>query len=333
MKILIFEYITGGGLAKQPLPESLLCEGEMMSRALIEDLLEINDTELIVTRDYRLPLNEALKAEHITAITITPESDIDKLLLNLANKCDAVWPIAPETDDTLYNVCRLFESSNTALLSSCSDVVKIAGDKMATYQLLKAHGIPVVQTYLLNDKYDIQKHQSWLIKPIDGVGCEGVRKFSRDQITTLPSSDRLILQPFIEGRSLSLSCLFFRGQGQLICVNEQLIKQSNGQFLLEGCEVNINIDKQMYLQLVAQIAIIMPMLWGYIGIDLIEIDPGPLVLEINPRLTTSYTGIKSALGVNIAACVLDLINNKMAELKFSSNKQIAISISGAASAD
>ena len=197
---------------------------------------------------------------------------------------------------------------------------------MASYELLKAHGIPAVETYGFIEKYNLEKYHSWLIKPIDGVGCEGVRKLSRDQIMALPSLDGLVLQPFVEGRSLSLSCLFFRGQGQLICVNQQLIKQCNDQFLLAGCEVNIEIDKQVYLQLVAQIADAMPMLWGYIGIDFIETDLGPLILEINPRLTTSYTGIKSALGVNIAAYILALLSNKMPELKFTSNNQIAISI-------
>ena len=42
------------------------------------------------------------------------------------------------------------------------------------------------------------------------------------------------------------------------------------------------------------------------GIDLICTDSGPLVLEINPRLTLSYSGLHAGLMENPAALVLDL---------------------------
>ena len=50
-----------------------------------------------------------------------------------------------------------------------------------------------------------------------------------------------------------------------------------------------------------------PGLWGYVGVDLMLAKEGPVVLEINPRLTTSYCGLRRALGINTAAMVLDLL--------------------------
>jgi predicted ATP-grasp superfamily ATP-dependent carboligase len=47
-------------------------------------------------------------------------------------------------------------------------------------------------------------------------------------------------------------------------------------------------------------------LFGYVGVDLIATDSCPVVLEINPRLTTSYVALKDALGANPAAQVLAL---------------------------
>ncbi len=326
MKILIFEYITGGGLSRQSLPASLLAEGEMMVSALVEDLLAVDGVELMLTRDCRLSIEKSLTADQITVINISPEQGIDSLLVDLVDQCDAVWPIAPETDSVLYQLCRLIESRNTTLLCSSSQGVKIASDKMATYQHLKPYDIPLVETYRHNDYDDIDKHnQSWVIKPSDGVGCEGIRKLNWQQLKSTPVSEELLVQPFIQGRSLSLSCLFHHGQGRLICINEQLIEQKNDQFLLQGLLVNIAGDKQIYSKLVRQIAEAMPLLWGYIGIDLIEAEQGPLLLEINPRLTTSYTGIKKALGINIGASVLELLS-KTPELKSSRNQQISINI-------
>ena len=51
---------------------------------------------------------------------------------------------------------------------------------------------------------------------------------------------------------------------------------------------------------------------GYLGIDLVlGPDPGgadDVVIEINPRLTTSYVGLRAAAaeGVNLAAAMLDV---------------------------
>jgi predicted ATP-grasp superfamily ATP-dependent carboligase len=47
-------------------------------------------------------------------------------------------------------------------------------------------------------------------------------------------------------------------------------------------------------------------LWGYAGIDLILTAGGPVILEINPRLTTSYVGLRQATGENPATLMLDL---------------------------
>ena len=42
-----------------------------------------------------------------------------------------------------------------------------------------------------------------------------------------------------------------------------------------------------------------------------EAPGGPVVLEINPRLTTSYVGLRPALGRNPAALVLELLEREL----------------------
>ena len=46
--------------------------------------------------------------------------------------------------------------------------------------------------------------------------------------------------------------------------------------------------------------------WGYVGVDFLLGAEGPLVLEVNPRLTTSYCALPAALGRNVAAMALEL---------------------------
>jgi predicted ATP-grasp superfamily ATP-dependent carboligase len=75
-----------------------------------------------------------------------------------------------------------------------------------------------------------------------------------------------------------------------------------------GCEVNYALDKAPFQAIVDQIAKAFPDLWGYTGIDLIKQDEQLLVVEINPRLTSSYIGISDALGINVAELVLQLLD-------------------------
>ena len=42
----------------------------------------------------------------------------------------------------------------------------------------------------------------------------------------------------------------------------------------------------------------LPGLRGYIGVDLVLTESEPVVIEVNPRLTTAYLGVRSALGGN-----------------------------------
>ncbi len=66
----------------------------------------------------------------------------------------------------------------------------------------------------------------------------------------------------------------------------------------------------------AAVARTLPGLWGHVGIDLIDSpDRGPVVVDINPRLTTSYAGLRGSIGANPAALLLSLANQPLAALR------------------
>ena len=52
--LFVSEFLTSGALAGQPLPPSLLQEGEMMWQALIEDILQLDYCRVTTTFDPRL---------------------------------------------------------------------------------------------------------------------------------------------------------------------------------------------------------------------------------------------------------------------------------------
>jgi predicted ATP-grasp superfamily ATP-dependent carboligase len=96
---------------------------------------------------------------------------------------------------------------------------------------------------------------------------------------------------------------------------------------LTGITVNFTSHQSKYQALVQDVAVAMPTLWGYVGIDLIETADLIFVLEINPRLTTSYAGIDQALGINCVRAVLELLSGEP-QLQPTHHQPIHINIIG-----
>lgn len=333
MNILVFEFITGGSFCNQEFPDSLLEEGLIMLKALVEDLLRLNDVQLYVPLDWRLNANDLLpSSDRLHIFEIAQGKTTEDILSDLLADCDAVWPIAPESDHILSAICKFVEEHNKILLSSSSQATELTGDKLATYLRLNQFEIPAVPTARFSYQTDPMVGE-WVLKPVDGVGCEGsyiIRNQHDFQRALQADENRAghVIQPYIIGQSLSLSCLFKYGRGWLLCCNRQEIEIEQNGFSLTGCQVNFLKDRHgKYRKLVERIARAIPGLWGYVGIDLIEAEQGPLVLEINPRLTTSFAGLRIALGFNVAEQVLQLIDADP-ELIQTQSRQINIKIPG-----
>ncbi len=310
VKILVFEYITGGGFNKQELPDSLADEGSLMLHALLDNLLWLNQAglnsiEVTVMLDWRL--TDLVSKAGINTVMIRPEHDILVEFTRLIKQSDLVWPIAPEFDGILQSLCQTVESLGKILLTSPATAVAIAGNKFKTYERLTQHHIDTVPTRMLDDAYSPGE---WMVKPIDGVGCADSYVITNllDFERMAARKGRYIIQPHLQGAKTSLSCLFKQGRGWLVCANLQRFEFISRQYQLVEIMVNHHPDLGLYLPLVDKIACALPELWGYVGIDLIETAEQTWVLEINPRLTTSFVGIYDALGINIAEAVLQLLH-------------------------
>lgn len=305
VKILVFEYITGGGFNKQELPDSLVDEGRLMLNALLDNLIRLNSLEVTVMMDWRL--NESIGMAGINTVVIRPEHDISKEFAQLVKQSDLVWPIAPEFDGILQALCQTVESLGKMLLTSSSTAVSLAGNKFKTYELLCRHQIAAVPTRMLEDDFSPGE---WMVKPVDGVGCVDsyviANRLDFEQMAV--RKGQYIIQPHLQGAKTSLSCLFKQGRGWLVCANLQRFEFLNQQYHLADIVVNHHPDLGAYRQLIDKIALAVPELWGYAGIDLIETAEQTWVLEINPRLTTSFVGIYDALGINVAEAVLQLLH-------------------------
>lgn len=326
MKILVFEYISGGGCNRDELPDSLAREGLLMLKSLLEGLRKIPDVDVTVMLDARLIQELDWSADQIALIEA--QDDCFIRFERLVRQHDAVWPIAPEFDSILFTLCRTVEQLGKTLLVPGSDAVGLAGDKYRTFQCLSREQIPTVPTRVLDNSFVFS--EECVIKPVDGVGgndtyqiCDAgdFRRISE----RLRSTGKYLVQPHLYGEKTSLSCLFKDGRAWLLSVNLQAFDIVNGQYRLAAIQVNCRTDLSPYRNLAASIAKAIPGLWGYAGIDLIETPECVMVLEINPRLTSSFVGLNAALGINAAALVLQLLHGDPV-IQYRANKSATVEI-------
>ncbi len=313
MRVLVFEYVTGGGMSSIALPRSLALEGELMARALVRDLLDVPNIDLLVMRDIRLPAPDC--STDVQIQYVLREQDAMEVLRLCLDLVDAVWPIAPETDGALEAISDAVIAGGKILLNSIPRAVHVAASKRKTAQVLERAGVPVVPVHS-PDTGLFEWCETWVIKPDDGAGCSGIR-ICRDEwemmraVEALGIESNYVAQPYVSGPAMSMSLICHHGTVRLLSCNTQRVAIVNDEFRLLGCIVNgSRMDRRQALQLAREVVAAIPGLWGYIGIDFIFGEENPQILEVNPRLTTSYVGLKRSIGVNPARLVVDLVDEQ-----------------------
>jgi len=325
LKVFAFEYTSGGGLTEHKLPYSLMHQGEVMHRALLADLSAIPDVKIITTHDSRLPMLDL----PLSASVIPVHGEFAQHFNDCVQEADAVWLVAPEVGGILEALSRKVLRRKRILLGSRPGAVRVASSKLLTVRTLAKAGIPVVDTYTAKEALP-GKIEAWVVKPDNGAGCINTRIFSgaRKALAWIESNgdDGYVLQPFISGQPCSLTLICRDGLARVLSCNEQRIAVLDNQFHFLGSTVNnMNDSTGEFDRLAQKIATAIPGLWGYVGVDFILTEKGVVVLEVNPRMTTSCAGLHASIGCNPAELVLGLLK-RSAGLPQRIFKAVAVSV-------
>lgn len=310
MNIFVCEYVTGGGLYREPLPASLAREGDMMLGALLGDLGVLPQVQLLTTRDARLPP----LAVPVDVIVAGGGADIWQCWEDCLRQADAVWPIAPESGGALERLSRLAVQHGKVLLGSSPAAVALAASKYATSATLAVQQVATVPTFR---PAEISRELCgpWVAKPDDGAGCDDTCYFEQtsELMPWLRQGRRMqthVVQPYLQGEAASLSMLCHAGEARLLACNRQLIALQQGRFSYHGSELNGMLQHwTLFERLAQEVTRALPGLSGYVGVDVVLSDGEATVIEVNPRLTTSYVGLGRAMGCNPARLVLELLYN------------------------
>ena len=296
-----------------------------MRDAALRDFVQIPDVEIVMTCDQRL--TAPFEAHQV--LMVSAQQDVWALWEECIVTSDAVLLIAPETGGLLEKLTLLAQKLNKVVLGSSASAIKLAGDKWLTYQSLILYQIPTLETYLAN-ALPRGMEGAYIAKPRDGAGCDDMAYFEDAQLLKIWLKGREhthIVQPYQTGGAASFSMFCKKGEAYLLSCNRQHI-QLEGQHLSYGGGVMNGMDeyKEAFNQLAQKIAQAMPDLAGYVGVDLIVSDDEFFVLDINPRLTTSYVALHQACGCNPAQMLLDLFYNEVFTMPLISHHKVEFSV-------
>jgi predicted ATP-grasp superfamily ATP-dependent carboligase len=317
MRVFVYEYICGGGLAGRPLPTALQREGWAMLTAVLEDCRRCPDLETVTLLDSRLAVPADWSG---TAVTLVEPGAERELFCERARPADFTLVIAPEFDYLLYQRCCWTEEIGGRLLGPSSPAVHLTGDKLRLGDVWRRNSIPT-PPILPYPEGCIDISYPVVCKPRRGAGSRGMflaksfqellhnRSFRSEGI-----QDEPLVQSYVRGIAASVSLLIGGGWCLALPAATQHLSD-DGRFRYLGGTLPLPDDfndraQKLALRAIAPIS----GLAGYVGVDLILGNAADgsedFAIEINPRLTTSYVGLRQLAEFNLAETMLSMALGK-----------------------
>ena len=303
-RIYLYEHITAQSIGHDPASteHSLFVEGRAMFRAILEDFAAIPGVEVSVGSPGEFAERAAV--------------------------ADWSFVIAPETDGVLLQLAAEVQRVGGRLLGPSLAAITLTSDKYSLFQHWRKHGVPTPETAL-----SPERPNCWpcVVKRRDGAGSEGMKLvLSAAKYDTLPGP--WIAQQYCPGIPVSMAFLIGPRETVALPPTFQLIS-SDGQFRYGGGLLPIAPLLASRCERLARQAIAdVPGLLGYIGVDMIlgdaEDGSGDVALEINPRLTTSYVGLRAYLRGSIAAMMLEIANGITSQTQLSQRGRLSFNSAG-----
>lgn len=322
MNLLIVEYVSGGGYANQKLSGSILSEAYGMLRSIISDfkMLGNNVTTLI---DSRLqPFNPSYEADKIVKVS-SPE-EFCMQFEELSGIVDAVYIIAPETNRILETLVENIATSGGLSLNCEANAIKRSSNKITIYETVKRIGLKSPETITINMHEKMEKirriikdlEYPLIFKPLDGVGCGGLSivKDGKDiedavkKVAKESADEFFIAQNLVKGKAVSVNIISTKDKTLPITLNRQFVKleppdkQSgyNGGFVPFDHKL-----RRKALNAAERVVEAIKGLKGYVGVDMVLTQEEPIIIEVNPRLTTSYIGLNRTVNFNPAEALVN----------------------------
>jgi len=294
-----------------------------MLLAACADFARIPGCTVLTTWDARLG---AFPLANVRAAVVRHPADERAAFERLCGESDAVLVIAPEFDALLADRQTWAARRGTQCLGSSPEAIELAADKLRLAAHLRQFGLPTIETEELPGSAaawswpdgDDADSASWVIKPRFGAGSLHAYRVSvREDFETvlrayadLGSHWPAVRQPHVAGQAASVGVLVGRNPFHVDVFPPGAQRLSNdGRFQYLGGQISgtarLSAEHEAIVRRACES---IPGLAGYAGLDILfpADDPERLVIvEINPRLTTSYLGYRALAQTNLMARLID----------------------------
>jgi predicted ATP-grasp superfamily ATP-dependent carboligase len=319
MRILVHEWCCSGGLAAWQhgrgveVAADLQAEGRAMFLALLRDACRDPELEVTALVDATRPV--PLPAQvRIRSVAVGAEVD---MLVAEALRADTTIVVAPETDGLLASRVAAVRQAGGAVLASDAAFLAVAADKQATVHALAAAGVPVPAGRLLaaGAEWPAGFCRPAVRKRRDGVGGEDLVVVPPGARPPAPVPRDARLEVLAEGVPVGVACLCGDGPPLPLAPLRQRFAAGPGSAYAGGEPLADRAAQRRATALaVRAIAAVTQSAGGrargWVGVDMI-LGPradgrGDRVLEVNPRLTTSFVGHATAAATSLVRQSIDV---------------------------
>jgi len=325
LRLLVYEHVSGGGFADEAIPISVLSEGFGMLGTLISDFKAAGHS-VTTTLDSRIArLNPPVGADCVVSVSSSQEAQTN--LQKISEQADVAYLIAPETDGVLRSLVELVEQTGIALLNCPPSAIEKVSDKAVFYDFMRKRGLPLPETMMFSVADDLDEIKKafrgrlnfpLIFKPSNGVSCFGLSVArnedqlagSVEKIKRESSSEYFLVQELIIGAAASVSLLSTGNDAVAISLNRQdvTLETSEAPSSYSGGLVPFDNPLQAEaFEAAEKLVKSFPDLRGYLGVDFVLTENEAVVVEVNPRLTTSYVGLRRVVNFNPAHAILNAV--------------------------
>ncbi len=309
MDLFVYEFVSGGGwqtVFNQRPTASLLAEGRLMRDALIADFENVE------------------RVANVQTLEVSAGEDEREAFYRKANQADWTIVIAPEFRDVLAERHRWVLDAGGRLLGQPERIVTLAAHKDQTARFLLQSDILTPHGITLPAGAQLPRDFAYpaVIKPLDGMGSMDVEYIDGPTDIVEPYEADRRLEVFCPGTAASISYLCGPAGHFALPTSQQLLSD-DGRFSYLGSRWPLPEPLARRARVLGdRVMEKLPDAFSYMGMDLVLGDDPhgheDYVIEINPRLTTSYIGLRKLAQANLAEAMLRIATGEPVELNFDS---------------
>ena len=310
MNLLIAEYV----ISNKPTENNrkLLPEAYAMVSSAYSILKEYAYTRILVSKEYRNLFD-------IGESSIVYSSEFIESLEKFSRNFDYIVLIAPPL--ALIEASKIV--GNDKLLGPTYEIIRTFSLKDLGYSVLRKIAVKVPQYIVFPNNKDVKLVKlPAVVKPVDSAGSLGtflvkeVQNLEKFIKLSLKFSEigKVIVQEYIEGVHGSFSVITDGNDVLLLTNNVQIVVFSDeGKIVYKGGIVFLR-NPELYeksMKLAEKIIRSVKGFRGYFGVDVVWNSWEPYVIEVNPRITTSFVGLAKVLGKDLGCLMLKSVGSNV----------------------